>query len=66
MGTVAKIARRTFLAGLGTGVWESTDDLRETWALERRFEPVADRGSADAAHARWRDAVERSRGWATD
>ena len=55
-----------FLAGLGTGVWESTDDLHETWALERRFEPVADRSKADAAHARWRDAVERSKGWATD
>ncbi len=31
-----------FLAGLGTGVWESVDALRETWALDRRFEPVSD------------------------
>ncbi len=53
-----------FLAGLGTGVWESTDALRETWALERRFEPDADREAADRAHARWREAVERSKGWA--
>ena len=30
-----------FLAGLGTGVWSSTDDLRETWQLDRRFEPAA-------------------------
>ena len=28
-----------FLAGLGIGVWDSTDDLRETWQLDRRFEP---------------------------
>src|SRR5207342_197751 len=28
-----------FLAGLGTGVWSSTDDLRETWQLDRGFEP---------------------------
>jgi glycerol kinase len=54
-----------FLAGLGTGVWESTDDLRDTWSLDRRFEPGTDRAAADAAHARWRDAVERSKGWAT-
>lgn len=54
-----------FLAGLGTGVWESTDELRETWALERRFEPSPDRESADRAHERWRDAVERSKGWAS-
>ena len=53
-----------FLAGLGTGVWSSTDDLRETWQLDRRFEPAGDRARADAAHARWLDAVERSKGWA--
>jgi glycerol kinase len=53
-----------FLAGLGTGVWSSTEDLRKTWQLDRRFEPSGDRAKADAAHARWRDAVERSKGWA--
>jgi glycerol kinase len=53
-----------FLAGLGTGVWDSTDDLRDTWQLDRRFEPAADRATADAAHTRWTDAVERSKGWA--
>jgi glycerol kinase len=54
-----------FLAGLGTGVWKSTDELRATWALDRRFEPGGDRETADAAHAKWRDAVERSKSWAT-
>ena len=55
-----------FLAGLGTGVWASTDDLRETWQLDRRFEPEGDRQRADAGHARWIEAVSRSKGWATD
>ena len=32
--------------------------------LDRAFTPVADRSAADAAHARWTDAVERSKGWA--
>ena len=53
-----------FLAGLGTGVWGSTDDLRDTWALDRRFEPGGDRAALDASYARWTDAVERSKGWA--
>lgn len=54
-----------FLAGLGTGVWDSTDDLRDTWQLDRSFEPTSgSREDADRAHARWRDAVERSKGWA--
>ncbi len=53
-----------FLAGLGTGAWASTDDLRDTWCLDRRFEPGGDRGALDAAYARWSQAVERSKGWA--
>ena len=53
-----------FLAGLGAGVWESKEELRATWALDRRFEPASDRAGVDAAHAKWRDAVARSKGWA--
>ncbi len=53
-----------FLAGLGTGIWDSTDQLRETWQLDRSFTPAADRETADAGHARWIDAVQRSKNWA--
>ena len=54
-----------FIAGLGTGVWSSYDDLRDTWSLDRRFEPAAgDRGDADARWEKWKDAVERSKDWA--
>ena len=52
-----------FLAGLGVGVWGSTDELRETWQLDRSFTPSPDRATADAAHRRWTEAVERSKGW---
>jgi len=53
-----------FLAGLGTGVWSSTAELAETWRLDRRFAPAA--GSRDdGRHARWRRAVDRSKGWDT-
>src|SRR5690606_29976461 len=53
-----------FAAGLGTGLWESIDDLRATWQSDHRFEPSADRTRADAAHARWLDAVSRAKAWA--
>jgi len=53
-----------FLAGLGTGVWSSTDELRDTWQLDRSFSPAADRSTADAAHERWIEAVGRSKNWA--
>src|SRR3954447_15814971 len=49
-----------FLAGLATGVWGSTDVLRDTWRLDARFEPGAPH---DGAYARWREAVRRSRDW---
>jgi glycerol kinase len=52
-----------FLAGLGTGVWSSLDEIAAAWRLDRRFEPGA---RDDAGHARWRRAVERSKGWARE
>ena len=52
-----------FLAGLGAGIW-SDSDLARLWKLDREFEPRMSRDQADAMQARWREAVERSRGWA--
>src|SRR3954449_1890636 len=49
-----------FLAGLATGVWTDTDELRATWQLDRRFEPGP---RDDAAYARWQEGVRRSGGW---
>jgi glycerol kinase len=51
-----------FLAGLGTGVWGSTDELAQTWALDRRFEPEEGRRD-DGRHARWRAALPRAGAW---
>ncbi|MFD1535934.1 glycerol kinase GlpK [Nonomuraea guangzhouensis] len=48
-----------FLAGLGSGVWGSADELRETWRLDRRFEPGT---RDDAAYERWRAAVALASG----
>src|SRR5436190_9058829 len=50
-----------FLAGLGTGVWSSLDEIAATWRLDRRFEPGA---RDETGYARWCRAVERSKGWA--
>ena len=51
-----------FLAGIGTGVWSSTDELAAVVHRDARFDP----GQADErAHQRWRVAVERSKSWAT-
>ena len=52
-----------FLAGLGTGVWSSTDELRAPgrWTVaSSRPAPATTTPTAG-----WRDAVERSKAWAT-
>ena len=49
-----------FLAGIGTGVWTSEQELRDLRPASGVFEPgIRD----DRAYRRWRAAVERSRGW---
>ena len=52
-----------YLAGLAAGIWKSTDDVKDAWQVESRFEP---RLSADeAAHRcrRWKAALQRAQGW---
>jgi glycerol kinase len=54
-----------YIAGLAEGVWSSPDEVASRWTLERRFEPRLPPAEVDASYARWRRAVDRSRGWAT-
>ena len=54
-----------FMAGLGTGVWDSTDDLRSSWQLDRSFTPdPAAKEQAETAYALWQKGVERAKDWA--
>lgn len=52
-----------FLAGLAVGFWESQDELRGLWRLDREFEPSTSREAMDQMYARWKEAVKRSQGW---
>ena len=54
-----------FLAGLGTDVWSSQDEIAETWSLDHRFEP-RDVTGKDGAYEQWRKAVNRSKSWALE
>ena len=53
-----------YLAGLATGVWSGGAEIAAQWAVERRFEPTLTESARRARIARWREAVERARGWA--
>jgi glycerol kinase len=54
-----------YAAGLAVGYWDSVDDLRSNWKVEREFEPEMEQAEADDKYDRWDDAVERSLDWAT-
>ena len=67
---VARIKETTalgaaFLAGLGSGVWKSPDELGTRRAVASRYEPVMSMDERDARYARWLRAVDRARGWAS-
>jgi glycerol kinase len=52
------------LAGLGVGLWRSTDELRARRRVAARYEPAIDDTRRAELHGDWLRAVERSRGWA--
>ncbi len=52
-----------YLAGLATGFWSDADELTAQWAVDRRFEPVLGADARAAKRSRWRQAVERAKGW---
>ena len=51
-----------YLAGLATGVWHTTDELRHVWRRERVFEPRSDDAERAARLERWRGHVAAARG----
>lgn len=53
------------LAGLGAGIWKSTDELRRTRQPADRYEPKMRADERETLVAGWRRAVERAKGWAS-
>jgi glycerol kinase len=52
------------LAGFAAGIWKTTGELQALWRADRRFEPRISETERESAYRRWREAVERARGWA--
>jgi glycerol kinase len=52
-----------YLAGLAVGFWSSPKEIAGQWRADRRFEPAMPRSDADRLRERWREAVNRSKGW---
>ena len=49
-----------YLAGLSSGVYQSTEELSALWKAERRFLPTLGKDRADALMQRWEQAVRQT------
>ncbi len=52
-----------YLAGLGSGFW-SRDEIASHWQIDRIFEPNMASDERERLLGRWRQAVEKAKGWA--
>jgi glycerol kinase len=52
-----------YLAGLAVGFWKDLEAIRQQWRAERRFEPAMPAARVGERRARWKEALERSKGW---
>ena len=46
-----------FLAGLAVGFWKSKDELKQSWILEKTYEPKMDKEEAQKLIKGWNKAV---------
>ena len=53
-----------YLAGLAVGYWESREDIRKNWAVDRVFEPKISADEREARVLGWNKAVKCAFGWA--
>ena len=66
-----KVAETTSLgaayaAGLAVGYWNSLDDLRANWQVDRQWQPQIDDAQRSAGFAGWKKAVTRTFDWVTE
>ena len=47
------------LAGLASGVFESTEEIAKTWSLDRSWEPTMEEDRRESLYAGWQKAVSR-------
>ena len=55
-----------YAAGLATGYWDSVDELRDNWQVDREFDSEMENETADEMYSRWDDAIEQASDWARD
>ena len=52
-----------YLAGLAVGYWDSPDDIRHNWAVDREFQPTMDDAKRTELINGWHKAVKCALMW---
>ncbi|MGZ8784622.1 MAG: glycerol kinase GlpK [Acidimicrobiia bacterium] len=52
-----------YAAGLAVGYWESLEDLRANWGLDRQWDPIPSALEREDLFAQWKKAVSRTLDW---
>jgi glycerol kinase len=63
-----KVAETTALgaayaAGLATGYWQNTDEMRANWGMDKTWEPQMSDDQRNTLYAGWKKAVTRTFDW---
>jgi glycerol kinase len=53
-----------YAAGLATGVWSDTDELKKQWQQSRRWNPATNAEIRAIGYEGWKKAIERTLNWA--
>ena len=52
-----------YLAGLAVGFWKNTDEIKDQWQVDKRFEPTMPPSQVEEITKTWHKAVEKSKSW---
>lgn len=55
-----------YLAGIAVGYWESMEEVKANWEIDRIFEPDIEEKTRESMLAGWKRAVQYSYGWAKE
>lgn len=62
--TETTVTGAAFLAGLATGFWESKDEIKQQWKIDKIFTPSMSEEKRIESYDLWKKAIDRSRNWA--
>lgn len=52
-----------YLAGLAVGFWDSRDEIKKNWSVDRMFKNQIETDKRSKLYAGWKKAIERSKNW---